>query len=281
MRPVTITSPANPLIKRALALKDKPGGVPEGAFLVEGPHLLEMVLSSPAKLLRVFFTGEFGRKQEGQRLIRRVRNTISLSSPEAPEPTLVEVSEQVFARLSDTHTPQGVLAVVSLAPAALSELTLGTPPTLVLCDGIQDPGNLGALIRVADSAGADAIVILPGTCNPYNQKVIRSTAGSLFNVPVIRETAEGLLDWLLVQDILLLATDIHGAVPIFDVDLTIPLALAFGGEAHGVSEAVRKAADHLIRIPILGKAESLNVAMSASVCLYETVRQRTKRTSPT
>jgi TrmH family RNA methyltransferase len=278
VRPVVITSPANPIVKAALALRDKPGQAPHGAFLVEGPHLLEMALSSPAKVARVFFTEEFGRKQEGQRLIRKVRHHISLADQEAAEPTFVEVSEQVFTRLSDTRTPQGILAIISIAPAALEDLSLGAAPVLVLCEGIQDPGNLGAIIRVADAAAADAVIILPATCNPYNQKVIRSTAGSLFNIPIVRTAAKGLLDWLAVRDIPLLATDIHGAVSVFDLDLTGPCALAFGSEAHGVSEAVRKAADRTIRIPILGKAESLNVAMSASVCLFEAVRQRAKST---
>ena len=277
MRPLQITSAANPLIRQVIAVKDKPGSSREGAFLVEGPHLIETALRSGAHIERILFTAGFGRKHEWQKLIRRLLKEISPASAGSPEGTVIEVSEQVFTRLSDTETPQGILAVIALPTATLDGLQFRATPLLAVCDGIQDPGNLGTIVRAADAAGADAVVIMPGTCSPYNSKAVRATAGSLFNIPVVRSDAEDLIRFLMRMDMRLLATDIRGTVSLYDTDLALPIALAFGNEAHGVSRELRKAADQLIRIPIFGKAESLNVAMSASVCLYETARQRMKR----
>ncbi|MBI5212745.1 MAG: RNA methyltransferase, partial [Nitrospirae bacterium] len=170
-------------------------------------------------------------------------------------------------------TPQGIIAVVSYESIGLNEISFRDIPFLVVCDGIQDPGNLGTIIRASDAAGADAVIILPGTCDAFMQKTIRATAGSLFNIPIIHAEPQMLFDFIDSRNIEMYAADVHAKTSIYEADFKKPAAVAFGNEAHGVSGKMLKKARGL-KIPIIGKAESLNVAMSASICLYEIVRQR-------
>ena len=165
---------------------------------------------------------------------------------------------------------------ISRQSLALSfeKLPLKDRGLIVVIDGIQDPGNLGAIIRTSDASGADAVVILPGTCNTFMAKVIRSTAGSIFNVPVVHTTPDEFLGWILQKKIKLIVASVDAERSVHETDLNVPLALAFGNEAHGVSKKLRESADMFLKIPMPGKAESLNVAISAAICLYEAVRQR-------
>lgn len=262
---IIITSPANPIIREALKIKEKHARYRYEAFLIEGPHLMEMAAASPdVEIKRVFFTKDFSDKREGQRLLRQAAKK---------EAQLIETSGHILSKLADTETPQGIVAIVSCKIANLDKLSFKGIPFLVVCDGIQDPGNLGTIIRASAAAGADAVVILPGTCNAFMPKTIRSTAGSLFNMPIVYSEPEALFNYLDSKSIALYAADVHAQVSIYESDLKQPAAIAFGNEAHGVSELLLKRAKGL-KIPILGKAESLNVAMAASVCLYEVVRQR-------
>ena len=268
MKASVISSPSNPLVKEILKIKAGKKTGQEGRCIIEGPHLIEMALSSQAAIERVLFIAEFLARRDGRRLLRSLMGKV-------PAGGIIEMSGSVIDRLSDTETPQGILAVVVFGATAPEDLIIGDSPLVVICDGIQDPGNLGSLIRVSDAAGANAVFILPGTCNPYLPKVIRSTAGSIFHIPLVPIGPEACVDFLRTHHIPLAIADVRGAVSLFDADLTGPLALAFGSEARGAGRVLREKADVLLKIPIVGKAESLNVAMAASICLYEAVRQRT------
>lgn len=271
MRYIRITSSANPIIKEAIKIKEKHARYRHEVFLIEGPHLMEMAAASPdVEIKRVFFSEDFSAKREGQRLLRQIG---SRAKGQGPKDIFIQVSEQVLHKLTDTDTPQGIIATVSYKPIDLDMIIFKGIPFLVVCDGIQDPGNLGTIIRASDAAGADAVVILQGTCDVFMQKTIRATAGSLFNIPVVYSEPEVFFDYLNSKNIALYAADVHAQMSIYESDFKKPVAIAFGNEAHGVSGAVLKRAKGL-KIPIMGKAESLNVAMAASVCLYEVVRQR-------
>ncbi|MCL5022040.1 MAG: RNA methyltransferase [Nitrospirae bacterium] len=263
MRYKKITSASNPLIREILRKKKVGGG---NALIIEGRHLLEMALSSGSQVGTVFFTGQFMSKNE-EFLVR-----VSAKIQE-----LVETTEQVLARLAGTETPQGLVALVSYKMPGLDELSLGPEPLVVLCDAIQDPGNLGTIVRTSDAAGANAIILLPGTCDVFMPKAVRATAGSIFNLPVLYEEAEALLRWLKTKSVRLSVADVHATASLYEIDLRGPLTFVFGNEAAGVSDYLRTHADVRFRVPIFGKAESLNVAASAAVCLYEAVRQRKGR----
>ncbi len=271
MEYLKITSPANPVIREAFKIKGKHARFKHEAFLIEGPHLIETAAVSPAvEIKRVFFMEEFSLKREGQRLLRQIGSRVK---GQGAKDIFIQVSEQILRKLADTETPQGIVAVVSYKAIGLDGINFKAAPFLVVCDGIQDPGNLGTIIRASDAAGADAVIILPGTCDAFMQKVVRATAGSLFNIPIIHAEPQMLFDFIDSRNIEMYAADVHAKTSIYEADFKRPAAVVFGNEAHGVSGKMLKTAKG-IKIPIIGKAESLNVAMSASISLYEVVRQR-------
>lgn len=272
MRYINITSPENQIIKEALKIKKKHARYKQSAFLIEGVHLLEMAMTSAdVKIKRVFFTERFFNKRENQKILRKIESRVG---GQKSGDFFAKVSENILSRLVDSETPQGIASVVSYKAIDLNGIKFKGNPFLVVCDEIQDPGNLGTIIRASDAAGADAIIVLPGTCDVFMQKTIRATAGSLFNVPVIYANPEVLINYLDSKGIKLYAADVHAQRLIYEIDLNQPLAVVFGNETRGISETVSKAVNDSIKIPIIGMAESLNVAMAASVCLYEVVRQR-------
>jgi len=187
---------------------------------------------------------------------------------------MFEVSDHILNKLADTKTPQGIIAIASYDIKKLEEIKFKSTPLIVAVDGVQEPGNLGTIIRTSDAAGADAVVILKETCDVFMQKTIRATAGSIFNVPIIYTGTDKFIQWLKSNGIMLVATALDSDKSIFDSDLKKPIAFVFGNEARGVSNEIKRKADLILKIPIYGKAESLNVSASAAVCLYEAVRQR-------
>lgn len=262
-----ITSLANPKIKELLDIKRRKDRDKNSPFLIEGPHLIEMALNTGSQINDVIFSASFSSKENGQQFLKRLSKHIV---------NIFEVSEHIIARLADTETTQGIIAVSACRSLSLEDFGPGTQALIVVIDGVQDPGNLGAIIRTADAAAADAVILLPGTCDAFMQKTVRSTAGSIFNIPVIYADLQALLKWLRLKNIKLAVTAADAKKTVFDAELKDPVAFVFGNEAHGVQDAIKKAADMVVSIPILGKAESLNVVTSAAVCLYEAVRQRIK-----
>ena len=262
-----ITSLSNQKIKELLDIKRRKGRDKHYPFIIEGPHLIETALNSGSQVKDVLFSASFSSIENGQQLLKRLSQHTK---------NIFEVSEHVIAKIADTETTQGIIAVSACRSLSLEDLRLGAPALIVVVDGVQDPGNLGAIIRTSDAVAADAVILLPGTCDAFMQKTIRSTAGSIFNIPVINADLQALLQWLRLNKIKLAVTSLDSDRTVFEERLGDPLALVFGNEAHGICKEIRNAADLLLKIPIYGHAESLNVAAAAAVCLYEAVRQRTK-----
>lgn len=262
---IKITSPSNPKIKQALDIKNKRGKHKHNTFIIEGPNLIEMALAFGQQINEVFFTNRFSSKKDGQKLLRQVSKATN---------ELFEITDQLLNKLADTETPQGIIAIAAYKPIALEEITFKSIPLIIIVDGVQEPGNFGTIIRTSDAAGADAVIILKGTCDAFMQKTLRATAGSIFNIPIVYAETDTLLEWLKSKAIQLIVTALDSRESIFDADLKKPLAFIFGNEAHGVSAMLKKKADLTLKIPLIGKAESLNVSASAAICLYEAVRQR-------
>lgn len=260
-----IDSPANPVLKAAaevLARRSKYGA---DAFIIEGPHLVEAALSAGAKLKKVFVTPEF---------VAKAANRGLLKGASGAGAAIFELSARAMKKITDAKSPQGVSALCSYKPMELDWLKFKGAPLIVVSDGISEPGNLGAIIRSADAFGADAVVMLPGTCDPFGPRTLRATSGSAFNVPMVFVKAVELIPWLRGRGISTAAATPRARQTIAGVDLTKPVAFIFGNESRGISGDIIKATDIRFRIPIPGRAESLNVAASAAVCLYEAVRQR-------
>lgn len=233
--------------------------------MAEGPHLVEAAVNAGTGLKRLFVTAEFARKEGSARLLERA----SRAGAE-----LYELSARAMKKISDAKTPQGISALCSYTPAALDGIKFREAPLIVVSDGISEPGNLGALIRTADAFGADAVALLPGTCDPFSPKALRATAGSVFSIQLIIESSTVLFPWLMERGILTAAATPRAKQTIGEVGLKAPVALIFGNESEGLDRDVMKATDVRFRIPTPGRAESLNVAASAAVCLYEVQRQR-------
>ncbi|MFH1015002.1 MAG: RNA methyltransferase [Nitrospirota bacterium] len=265
MKYTQITSASNPKIKEAVDIKNKRSKYKHAAFIIEGPHPVETALASGNKINMVFFTDSFRAKKDGQKILREIAKKTD---------EIFEVTEQIMNKLADTETPQGIIATVSYDIKGLEEIRFKSVPLIVAVDRVQEPGNLGTIIRTSDAAGADAVVILKGACDAFMQKTTRATAGSIFNIPIIYTGTDKFIEWLKSNGIMLIATALDSNKSIFDSDLKKPIAFVFGNEAYGVSNEIKRKADLILKIPIHGKAESINVSASAAVCLYEAVRQR-------
>jgi TrmH family RNA methyltransferase len=184
-----------------------------------------------------------------------------------------EISEKDAAALSETVTPQGLVAVCETPVTSLADVVARGPRLLVVLVEPNDPGNLGTIVRTADAAGADAVV-LDGGVDPYNGKAVRASAGSLFHLPVVEAAAADVL--AATSGFTSLATTGAGTVDLDvlldDGTLVGPTVWIFGNEAHGLPASVVDGADHAVRLPIYGRAESLNLAAAAAVCLYASAR---------
>lgn len=252
-----VTSVDNVAVKAARKLVRRQARDRAGAFLVEGPAVEEAL----GHLIRLFTTEQTA----GSDLPRRAREAGA---------DVVTVSDRVLAALSDTITPQGVVGVAALPPVDLEGVLAGAQ-LIVVCWQIRDPGNLGTVLRSADAAGADAVVCTGGSVDPRNPKAVRASAGSLFHVPVLVDAApEAVIEGCRAHGLQIVAADGGGAILHTDVDFHRSTAILLGNEAHGLPPSALSEADVVTRVPIHGRAESLNLAAAATVLVYEAARQR-------
>ena len=192
------------------------------------------------------------------------------------------ITDRAAESLSDTVTPQGIFAVCDLLDVPLDRALRGSPQLVAVCLAVADPGNAGTVVRVADAVGADAVVFAGDTVDPHNGKAVRASTGSVFHLPIARERDAALvLGACRTAGLTTLVADAHGELDLHDPTvaplLAGPVTWIFGGEAHGVPANVAVQADHRVRVPIHGAAESLNLATAAAVCLYASVGARRLR----
>jgi len=223
----------------------------EGAFVVEGPLLIEEAVAG-------------GWEIEAQFVDPRGRPVAGAGG------RVLELAPHVMERIAATESPQPVMAVVRMPATSIADLAGSA--LVVVCDRIADPGNLGTILRSAEAAGAGGVVLVAGSVDPFNPKVVRASAGAIFHVPVVADVALHELQGL---GLALVGTSSHQGTPFTSADLTRPFALVLGSEAHGVD--LQLPIDEWISIPHVGRAESLNVAMAATLVVFEAVRQRAER----
>lgn len=261
-----VTSPHNQLVKTAVALRQKKYRDELGLFAVEGVRLAEELAGAGWSTEYCLFTPSAAANPRAAKV---------LATLAAAGCRQVEVTEAVFAKVTDTEEPQGLLVVAGKRPTALAELLTQPAPLLAVLDDIRDPGNAGTVVRTAAAAGCSGVVLLKGCADLYAGKTVRATMGALFSLPV----AEGvdrpeLVDALAKAGVPLVATALEGATPYFAGDLSGPAAIVFGNEGRGVGDELLAAAARRLYIPLYGRVESLNVAAAAAVILYEAARQR-------
>lgn len=256
----------NPELKSIKKLSRRRHRDIEKKFLIEGIRFVEEALSSAWPLESFIYSPRLVEGERGQALLEMaVRKGVRI----------MVVESCVMSELADTDTPQGVLAVMRQPNYRLEDLIGSRQALVVVVDGVQDPGNLGTIIRSADAAAANCAILLKGTVDLYNPKTLRSTMGSLFHLPVVTDVEpDNVLNLLSEAGLQLVVGAPSAARTVGSLDLTRPTALVVGSEARGPSSEVIQRAAHLVRIPMPGRAESLNVATAASILLYEAVRQR-------
>jgi TrmH family RNA methyltransferase len=258
-----ITSPTNQFVKTAASLRQKKGRLAQGLFLAEGPHLVAEALRAQAEIRQYFWTARLGACEAGQALLRRLAGMAEG----------FEVSEPVLAKLAETETPQGIVALVALPPEPALDLT-GVQLAVVL-DGLQDPGNVGAIIRTAWAAGLDGLLLTSGTADPFAGKVVRASMGGVFNQKIYRNLRPELIATAARAAGLQIVVGVPDATSVyFTVDLTRPTLIVVGNEGQGVAAQWADYAPCRVMIPQPGKANSLNVAVSLGILTYEALRQR-------
>jgi len=275
-RELTISSASNPRLKGLLSLRRRRAREETGQTLVEGYEEIGLALSAGVRPSTVYVceqlfspAGRAGSQHIGHQseLLERLRGD---------RVEIVHLTRPAFERVSYREGPDGLLAVVGTVGMPVRDLEVAGPDHLtLLSQGVEKPGNLGAMLRTADAAGADAVVAADPVTDWSNPNVVRSSKGAVFAVPVASGTTTESLAWIRAHDIRLVVTTPETDLLHTDVDLTGRVAIAVGSEKHGADDVLLEAADQLVRIPMHGKANSLNVAASAAIVLYEAVRQRT------
>ncbi|MFT4232970.1 MAG: RNA methyltransferase [Leucobacter sp.] len=258
-----LSNPKAARVKRAAALARKKDRREQGRFLVEGPQAVRELLAHRADLAETVYAS-LG-NEPWQHEVDRLASDAGVRVERA--------TEDVIAAMSETVNPQGVVAVARTWESDLARVLTGARLVAIMHE-VRDPGNAGAVLRAADAAGADAVIFAGESIDPFHPKVVRSTTGSLFHLPVVVAGSLGeAVDAAREAGLAALAADVRGADLLEAREegaLARPVAWVFGNEARGLSEADRALADRSLKLPIYGAAESLNLATAASVLIYET-----------
>ncbi|MDX1377682.1 MAG: RNA methyltransferase [Anaerolineales bacterium] len=253
-----ITSLQNPRVKHIVKLReDKRQRQKDGLLLVEGFSEIQLAASAGHKPQTLLTAPEL------------VSNQLNISAAEA-----LTVSRAVFEKMSYRHNPDGWLAVFPIPRTSLDDLTLSDIPLVVVAESIEKPGNLGAILRTADAAQVDALLVCDPRVDVWNPNVVRASRGTLFSVPVVECDNASVLAWLKTRKIRIIAATPSADKVYSDIDLRGPIAIAVGTEAAGLSSDWLSNADVKVSIPMMGKVNSLNVSVSTALIVYETVRQR-------
>lgn len=257
IRIIEIESKSNPRIKEYRKLMDKKERRIKGLFLAEGFRMVQEAFKAGMDVKAVVYDS-----REGEQLQRYLGSYLNSESLE-----LIASNPEVIRQLSSTETPQGIVAVI--ADARMVPESTGL---IIYLDRLQDPGNVGTIIRSAHAGGASRVILGKGSADPYSEKAMRSSMGSIFHIPVTLDGDEE-LERLAAEGIPLAVTSLEASRSIYSADLTGDMILVIGNEGNGVRQELMDRATILLRIPMPGNAESLNASIAASVIIFERVRQ--------
>ena len=314
MRIETITSAQNPKIKNLLLLQEKSKARKEqGLFVVEGRRELEHCLEAGYTVKTIFYcpdisdTTEFVEKTNSRTqqtsptdsaknqfpTNSRTQQTSPIDSSENyfsgrypknqffdesraldAEPIVIEIPEQLYRKVAYRESTEGIIAEVEYKSLKLMDLKLPENPLVMVLESVEKPGNLGAVLRSADAAGVDAVIFCDPLTDLYNPNLIRASIGAVFTVPTVAASSEETIAFLKERGIQILTAQLQDSSLYYDIDMRRGTALVMGTEATGLTDLWRKAASAHIRIPMLGRLDSLNVSVSAAILLFEAVRQR-------
>ncbi len=265
MSPEAITSTTNPRVKALVRLRDRRERDRTGTFLVEGYRELSRAVEAGVALRTVYTCPALHLGPNEPEL---------LGAAEAAGAEILELAEAPFRKASYRDRPEGLLAVAEQFDVGLDGLDLAGDALVLVVESIEKPGNLGTMLRTADAAGATGVVVCDPTTDPFNPNVVRASIGTLFAVPLAVADTKEAIRVLREEGVRTVATTPDTSMPHWEADLRGPAALVIGSEQYGLSDAWLGGADEKVRIPMAGRADSLNAAMAAGIVLFEAVRQR-------
>ena len=285
MRTEIITSAQNPKIKNLLLLQEKSKARREqGLFVVEGRRELEHCREAGLSIRTLFVCREiFGDidSAENYFLCSCPKNQFPAESQSvlrhpthSEAPSIIEIPEALYRKVAYRESTEGIIAEVEYKSLKLEELQLPENPLVMVLESVEKPGNLGAVLRSADAAGVDAVIFCDPLTDLYNPNLIRASIGAVFTVPTVLASSQEAIAFLQERGIQILTAQLQDSSLYYDVDMRRGTALVMGTEATGLTDLWRKAASAHIRIPMLGRLDSLNVSVSAAILLFEAVRQR-------
>ena len=290
-----ISSGQNPKIKHLLALQEKSSLRCEtGLFVVEGRRELEHCLEAGYEIDTLFICPELFERssgvlapanratlgivrggtsqQSGEVGSSESETFVGVSTPDAAR--MIQITKEIYSKVAYRGSTEGVIAEVKAKALGLKDLQLKENPVIVVLEGVEKPGNLGAVLRSADAAGADAVLVCDPLTDLYNPNLIRASIGAIFTVPTVACSSEEAIAWLKERGIRILTAQLQDSSLYYDTPMGGPVAIVMGTESTGLTQQWRTAADAHIRIPMLGRLDSLNVSVSAAILLFEALRQR-------
>jgi RNA methyltransferase, TrmH family len=255
-----ITSSQNPYIKSLVLLQEKAKARNQsGTFLIEGKREIALALKGNFKIETILFVSDLISEQQLK---------------EYPNTNLIEISKEVYQKLAYRDTTEGILAVAKTKSNTISDLKLSSKPLILIAEAPEKPGNIGAILRTADAANLDAVIIANPKSDMYNPNIVRSSVGCLFTTQIATGTTQQIIAFLKEKKINIFAATLQNATSYHTQDYTQPTALVVGTEATGLSEEWRKAATQNIIIPMQGEIDSMNVSVAAAILIFEAKRQR-------
>jgi len=264
---IQISSSKNPLIKEIKGLFKKKDRWTNKLFIIEGIKLIDEAINNDVIIKNIIYTDKLSKTKDGLEFFNRLDKLGNL----------INVPENIFNEICDTENSQGILATVEFSIRSLEDLKDESNNFLLFLDGIQDPGNMGTIIRSADAFKVNGIILGVGCVDPYNSKVVRATMGSIFRVPLyfIKNDMDTLLE-LRENKYKIYATSLEGSITNYDITYNDKFVIIIGNESNGVDNSIIQLSDKLIKIPMPGLAESLNAGVAASIIMYEGMKQMAK-----
>ncbi|MDP2175928.1 MAG: RNA methyltransferase [Bacteroidota bacterium] len=259
----TISSAANPKFKFLLSLEKSKFRKEQQMAMVEGEKEIEMAIAAQVKFHSVYFLSDLA----SPNLLKQIQQA-------SPQAEFIEINDALFSKISYRESTGGIIACVYSKQHTLKNLNLPENSLVLIVEGVEKPGNLGAILRTADACGIDAVIACQLPTDLYNPNIIRSSLGTVFTVPIAIGTNTETQEWLKTHGFKTLCTNLHEASDYHQSDYKGNIAIVVGTEATGVSEDWIKFADQNIKIPMLGKIDSMNVSVAAAIVLYEAKRQR-------
>ncbi len=271
-----ITSAQNPKIKELLALQEKSKErKKKGLFVVEGRRELLHCIEAGYEPFTLFLCPEIISSDDRREIEQAIMDGNRTTGQRMP--AVIQIPQHLYDKVAYRGGTEGVIAEMYCKDMGLETLTLKENPLVVVLEAVEKPGNLGAVLRSADAAGADAVIVCDPLTDMYNPNLIRSSIGAIFTVPVATASTEECINWLKDKGIKIYTAQLQDSEWYYDTDMKGGSAIVMGTEATGLTDTWRMVADAHIKIPMLGQLDSLNVSVSAAILLYEAVRQRNSR----